>query len=64
MADIRHLYIEWSKGTATNNVLAQWPGSVSSLSSGFIIYICHGDKAQLVGLGIPPEDSGSIAKAS
>ena len=43
------------------------PGSVSSLSSGFIIYICHGDRAQLVGLGIPlrciakPSYSGNCA---
>lgn len=36
--------------TVANKRFAQLPGSVSSLSFGFIIYICHGDTLQLVSL--------------
>jgi uncharacterized membrane protein len=41
-----------SKTTRHNNRFAQLPGSVSSLSFGFIIYICLGDMLQLVSLAI------------
>ena len=42
MADIRHLYIEWSKGTATNKMFLQWRGSVSSLLSFSLFTLCRG----------------------
>ena len=32
--------------TVANKMLVQWPGSVSSLSFGFISYICPGDRSQ------------------
>ena len=40
------------RSPAANNRFAQLPGSVSSLSYGFIIYICHGDTLQLVSLAM------------
>jgi|GEM_PF-5697785 hypothetical protein len=49
------------EGTGANKMFLQWRGSVSSLSSGFNSYICHGDRSQLVGLNISLR---SIVKAS
>lgn len=38
---------------AANNVLAQWPGSVSSLLLVSLFKFITWDRSQLVGLGIP-----------
>jgi hypothetical protein len=50
-----------NKKRTPNNVLAQWPGSVSSLLSVSLYKFITWDKSQLVGLGIPLR---SIAKPS
>jgi hypothetical protein len=52
---------------AHNNVLAQWPGAVSSLLSVSLFTFVSWDRSQLVGLGIPlrfiakPSYSGHFA---
>jgi hypothetical protein len=47
-----------------NNRFAQWRGKVYVKNIIFVITIGNGGRDDQVGLSIPPESSGSIAKAS